>query len=157
MKVRMYLTTIATVLYPVCASLTRLRREPSVSIRKKYPLEPRVSKSQKNRRWAIECKKLWCCNVYCSITLTSACEQANLCEFGENFWRRSRQRKPLAGERSGARKVVLLPRSRFCLVTRQKRLRGRLLLLSCPIYLEKVRLTFSGSVEKISLFDIDSR
>ena len=26
----------------LCASLTRLRREPSVSIRKKYPLEPRV-------------------------------------------------------------------------------------------------------------------
>ena len=26
----------------ICASLTRLRREPSVSIRKKYPLEPRV-------------------------------------------------------------------------------------------------------------------
>ena len=116
-----------------------------------------LSKGKKNRCWAIECKKLWCCNVYCSITLTSACEQANLCEFGENFWRRSRQRKPLACERSGARKVVLLPRSRFCLVTRQKRFRGRLLLLSCPMYLEKVRLTFSGSVEKNSLFDIDSR
>ena len=27
----------------LCASLTRLRREPSVSIRKKYPLEPRVA------------------------------------------------------------------------------------------------------------------
>ena len=26
----------------LCASLTRLRREPSMSIRKKYPLEPRV-------------------------------------------------------------------------------------------------------------------
>ena len=26
----------------LCASLTRLRREPSVSIRKKYPLEPRL-------------------------------------------------------------------------------------------------------------------
>ena len=27
----------------LCASLRRLRREPSVSIRKKYPLEPRVA------------------------------------------------------------------------------------------------------------------
>ena len=28
----------------LCASLRRLRREPSVSIRKKYPLKPRVAK-----------------------------------------------------------------------------------------------------------------
>ena len=31
----------------VCASLTRLCCEPSVSIRKKYPLEPRVSSSRR--------------------------------------------------------------------------------------------------------------
>ena len=32
----------------LCASLTRLRREPSVSIRKKYPLEPRVCIDKKD-------------------------------------------------------------------------------------------------------------
>ena len=35
----------------LCASLTRLRREPSVSIRKKYPLEPRVLKMPQWLTW----------------------------------------------------------------------------------------------------------
>ena len=34
----------------LCASLTQLRREPSVSIRKKYPLEPRVKELPMSRK-----------------------------------------------------------------------------------------------------------
>ena len=54
-KVFIYITLVATLgsrgyfflIHTVCASLTRLCCEPSVSIRKKYPLEPRVSSSRR--------------------------------------------------------------------------------------------------------------
>ena len=54
-KVFIYITLVATLgsrgyfflIDTVCASLTRLCCEPSVSIRKKYPLEPRVSSSRR--------------------------------------------------------------------------------------------------------------